>query len=81
MMIGGISATAAVGVRDGLEIVETGRRCGVGLGGGGGLDDVEAYRSTVGPVIVDDLDALISQVSGEAAAPTPRPSADPHAGP
>lgn len=30
----------------------------------GADDDVEAYRSTVGPVIVDDLDALISQVSG-----------------
>ena len=34
----------------------------------GADDDVEAYRSTVGPVIVDDLDALISQVSGEAGA-------------
>ncbi|MBR7192450.1 MULTISPECIES: VOC family protein [Gordonia] len=34
----------------------------------GADDDVEAYRSTVGPVIVDDLDALISQVSGGAAA-------------
>ena len=32
----------------------------------GADDDVEAYRSTVGPVIVDDLDALISQVSGGA---------------
>ncbi len=34
----------------------------------GADDDVETYRSTVGPVIVDDLDALIALITGTSAA-------------
>ncbi|MFE0752123.1 VOC family protein [Gordonia sp. NPDC058843] len=34
----------------------------------GADDDVEPYRSTVGPVIVDELDALIALIAGPAGA-------------